>query len=80
MDHQPSKDTGATRVVFCERQKLWLPIGPHVDCDFCAAPVYDEDDQPVSLLCTECGERKIFQPEHVDESEEGYGPPSPKGV
>lgn len=72
MESRPS----AVRVIFCERQRRWLPVENHMECDYCAAPVFDENDEPVSFLCTQCGERRVFQPEHTDPSEEGYGAPS----
>ena len=51
---------GAVPVLYCDRQRRWLPVEGHLDCDYCAAPVYDEEDRPVSYLCTYFGEKREF--------------------
>jgi len=70
-------EDGSVPVLYCERQKRWLPMEEHLECDFCAAPVYDENGAPVSFICTNTGERREFQPEFKDRSEEGRGPVTP---
>ncbi|MHC4338641.1 MAG: hypothetical protein ACYSX0_00310 [Planctomycetota bacterium] len=71
----------ATPVVFCYRQKRWLAVVSHLECDFCAAPVFDEADDPVSFLCTHEGEKREVQSGWEDGREEGYGPPAkPPGL
>jgi hypothetical protein len=72
MEKQPL----ATAVVFCHRQQRWLAIGKHLDCEYCAAPVFDETHDPVSFICTHDGEKRVVEPDHEDCSEEGYGPPA----
>ena len=77
MENQPL----ATAVVFCYRQKRWLAIGNHLECEFCAAPVFDEADDPISFICTHEGEKRVVDADHEDVSEEGYGPPAkPPGL
>ena len=78
MKYRELRDAHAVPVLYCERQKRWLPIEDHLQCDWCAAPAYDEDDDPVSFICTYAGERRVFSPGWKDHSEEGYGAPSPK--
>ena len=75
MKYQPAKD-GSVPVAYCERQKKWLPIEEHLTCEYCAGPVYDEAGDPVSFLCTHDGERREFQEDYQDPSEEGRGAPS----
>ncbi len=70
------REDGSVAILFCERQQRWLPFSSHLDCEHCAAPVYDENDEPVSFLCTYQGEKRAVQPDWEDPSEEGYGPPS----
>lgn len=73
------QQNGSVLVLFCERQKRWLPVDEHVDCEHCAGPVYDSEDEPVSFMCTYAGEVRTIQPDHEDTSEEGYGYPSDPG-
>jgi len=84
MDAKPEKapleDREMVPVLFCERQKKWMPVEEHADCDFCAAPVYDESGDPVSFLCTYFGEKRVVQEDHEDRAEEGRGPPSEPGA
>lgn len=54
-------DVNAVPVIFCSRQKKWLPVEEHLECQYCAAPVLDEQDEVVSFLCTYEGEKKCFQ-------------------
>jgi len=75
MTQQPKED-GSVPKVYCRRQEKWLAIEEHVECEYCAGPVYDEAGDPVSFLCTHDGERRDFQPNHEDSSEEGRGYPS----
>jgi len=70
-------EDGSIPVLFCERQKKWLPMEEHVDCEFCAGPVYDEAGNPVSFLCTHEGARRDFQPDWEDQGEIGRGAPPP---
>jgi hypothetical protein len=68
---------GSVPVLYCERQKRWLPLEEHLSCEYCAAPVYDENGDPVSFLCTYQGERRVFQPDFKDPGEIGRGAPIP---
>ena len=74
MEYRVSED-GSVPVAFCEKQKRWLPIEEHVKCEWCAAPVFDDEGNPVSFLCTRDGERKVIDPDYADPSEEGRGAP-----
>ncbi len=65
----------AIPVVFCERQKKWLPMEEHAKCEFCVAPVCDENDDPVSFICTYHGAKRVFQQDWEEHSEEGRGSP-----
>ena len=75
MKYRVSKD-GSVFVLFCRRQQRWMPMEEHVECEHCAGPVYDENGDPVSFLCSYDGEKREFQPGHVDASEEGRGAPA----
>ena len=75
-EHKAQRDTGAVPIVFCDQKKKWLPIEGHVDCENCAAPVYDENDDPISFICTRRGETREIQPEVDHPYEEGRGAPA----
>jgi hypothetical protein len=60
-EYRVSKDTNAVPVLYCRRQKRWLPVEEHLECEHCAGPVFDADGDPVSFLCTYEGERREFQ-------------------
>jgi len=78
MEYATSPD-GSVPVVFCERQKRWLPMQGHLDCEYCAAPVFDYEDEPVSFLCTYHGDKREFQIEEEPPPgwvEDGRGPPT----
>ncbi|MHC4547626.1 MAG: hypothetical protein ACYTEZ_02530 [Planctomycetota bacterium] len=79
MGYRTLRDLDAVPVLYCERKDRWLPIEEHLNCDYCAGPVYDADDDPVSFICTYTGEVRVFQEGWVDPSEEGYGPPAKPG-
>ena len=76
MEPRPLRDQEMVPVLFCERQKKWLPVEKHTECEFCAAPVYDEGGDPVSFLCTYFGEKRVVQEGFEDPCEEGRGAPS----
>jgi hypothetical protein len=79
MEYRVSED-GSVPVAYCERQKRWLPVEEHIQCEWCAAPVYDESGDPVSFLCTHEGAKKVIQPDWEDHAEEGRGAPSDPGA
>lgn len=70
-------EQGAVPVLYCDRQKRWLPVEEHAECEYCAAQVYDENGDPVSFICTHSGERREFQPDYEDRAEDGRGAPNP---
>lgn len=70
------KDTGAVPIVFCDEKKKWLPIEGHMDCDYCAGTVLNEDDDPVSFICTRRGEKREMGPEDDRPCEDGRGAPA----
>ena len=74
-DYKELKWNKAIPVVFCERQSKWLPMEEHAKCEYCVAPVYDEDDDPVSFICTYLGTKRVFQDDWVEHSEVGRGSP-----
>ena len=74
MDYRETTD-GAVPVVYCERQKKWLPIEEHAKCEYFIADVYDDFGEPVSFICTYHEQCKRFQPDFVDKGEVGYGAP-----
>ena len=75
MKYRVSED-GSVPVLYCEKLERWLPMEEHVECEFCAGPVYDESGDPVSYLCIYEGETHRFQPDYCDPCEEGRGCPS----
>ena len=75
-DFKALRESGAVPIVFCDQKKVWLPIEGHIDCENCAGPVFDENDDPVSFICTRRGETRAIQPEHEHQGEEGRGAPS----
>jgi hypothetical protein len=60
-EYRRSRDENAVPVVFCRRQEKWLPIEEHAKCEFCAAPVFDPNGDPVSFICLHDGEKREFQ-------------------
>jgi hypothetical protein len=74
MRYRVSKLTGAVPVVYCPRRDRFLPMEEHLACEFGVGPVWDENGDPVSLLCTHGGERRVFQAfEDIPEGEGGGG-------
>ena len=74
MKYTVSKVTGAVPVLFCRRLKRFLPMEEHLCCDFAVAPVYDENGDPVSLICMYGEEERAFGKfEDVPEGEGGVG-------
>jgi hypothetical protein len=61
MRYTVSKVTGAVPVVFCRRQGRYLPMEEHLSCEYAVAPVWDENGDPVSLICMYGEERREFQ-------------------
>ena len=61
MRYTVSKVTGAVPVVFCRRVRKWLPMEEHLACEYAAGPVWDENGDPVSLLCLYGCEKRKFQ-------------------
>lgn len=76
MKYRVSED-GSVPVLYCERVKRWLAVEDHSDCEHCTGVVYDENGDPVSFLCDHHCEKRSFQPDHTDPSEEGRGYPTP---
>jgi len=62
MKYTVSRVTGAVPVLFCRRQRRWLPMEEHLSCEFAVAPVWDENGDPQSLICMYGEERREFQP------------------
>jgi len=81
MEYRVTRE-GAVPVLYCRRQERWLPVERHMDCEFCAAVVFDEDDDPVSFLCTHDAERREFQPNfddsHIEIGRGGPDAPEPE--
>jgi hypothetical protein len=74
MRYTVSKLTGAVPVLFCRRQNRFLPMEEHLACDFAVAPVWDENGDPVSLICMYGEERREFQGyRDIPEGEGGVG-------
>jgi hypothetical protein len=73
---KPQFETGAVPIIFCDEKKKWLPVEKHMDCENCAAAVFDENDDAVSFICTRRGEKRVIQKSHVDPAEEGRGAPA----
>ena len=74
MRYTVSKLNGAVPVVFCRRQNRFLPMEEHLACEFSVAPVWDENGDPVSLICMFGEERREFMKfEDVPEGEGGEG-------
>ena len=57
-----SKMDGSVAVLFCERLQRFLPMEEHLACEFAVAPVFDENHDPVSIICMYREERCSFQP------------------
>lgn len=72
MRYTVSKVTGGVPVLYCRRQGRWLPMEEHLTCEFAVAPVWDENGDPVSLICLHGEERRKFQ-EFEDIAEGGRG-------
>jgi hypothetical protein len=74
MRYTVSKTTGAVPVLFCRRRNRFLPMEEHLACEFAVAPVWDENGEPVSLICMYGEELRRFQ-EYADvpEGEGGVG-------
>jgi hypothetical protein len=72
-EHRISKETGSVAVAFCKRQQKWLPIEEHLKCEYCVAPVFDQDDEPVSFFCAYDEEKKKMGPEEKRDEEVGEG-------
>jgi len=72
-EYRRSRDENAIPVVFCRRQEKWLPIEEHTKCEYCAGPVFDQDGDPVSFLCTHDGEKREFQPPPPPPADEELG-------
>ncbi len=74
MRYSVSKTTGAVPVLYCRRQKRFLPMEEHLGCEYAVAPVWDENGEPVSLICKFGEERRVFQKsEDIPEGEGGVG-------
>ena len=74
MRYSVSKVTGAVPVVFCRRQQRFLPMEEHLACEFAVAPVWDENGDPVSLICMFGEETRRFAVfQDVPEDEGGAG-------